>query len=178
MPAGEITGRVARKLAQKLAPRGFDVLFDHGDSSIDSPDRLGEIVAWFGPQYNQKARLAVLDIAVVSRDTGKVLALVEVEESSATPKTLLGDVFATLLGESFMFQGRRELDVNDRTVLIVLLCAKTGGKREQILAVRDRLGQLLPLPRTLVKRVKIDAFASEAELEEKLFGMVEGMLLK
>jgi hypothetical protein len=176
MPAGEITGRVARKLAQKLSPRGFDVLFDHGNPSIDSPDQLGEIVAWFGLQYNQKARLAVLDIAVVSRDTGRVLALVEVEESSATPKTLLGDVFATLLGESFMFQGRRELDVDDKTVLIVLLRAETGGKQEQILAVCDRLDQLLPLPHTLVKRVKIDTFVDEVELEEKLFGTVEGML--
>jgi hypothetical protein len=178
MSAGEKTGWVARKLAQALEPQGFDVLFDHGDSSLDSPDKLGEIVAWFGPQYNKKARLAVLDIAVVSRDTGKVLALVEIEESGATPKTLLGDVFATLLGESFMFQGQRELDVDDKTVLIVLLHARTGSKRDQILAVRDRLGQLLPFPRTLVKQVKVDTFAGEAELEEKLFGMVDTVLPK
>ena len=107
-------------MAKKVAPQGYDVLFDHGQAGQDDPARLGRIASWFGEAYCAGARLALVDIAVVERGSDRAVALIEVEESAAPPKVLLGDVLATLLGERITFRGQRQLQVGEWTTLIVL----------------------------------------------------------
>jgi hypothetical protein len=47
------------------------------------------VVGHFGKEYKSGALLAFLDIAVVSQDTDKVIALIEIEETTDKPKVLL-----------------------------------------------------------------------------------------
>ena len=176
MAHGELAARMARKLSPKPEFRGYDVLFDHGDKEIDPPDKVGRIVSWFGSEYKRDARLAFLDIAVVSRDSGKVFALIEIEESTSKPKVLLGDVLATLLGDKITFQGKRDLKVGRWTKLIAI--AHTN-KTAQIAFLRDQVNQLRPLLSTSnasIGQIVIDTFDNEPELETKLTQAVEHAL--
>ena len=128
MPDGALTAHVARALARSLSDRPVDVLFDHGDPLTDNPDCLGEIVSWYGDRYVAHARLALLDIAVVRKERDEVVALIEIEESAATPKVVLGDLFGTLMGDHITFQGKRALQVGSGTTLVVLVQGAGEGK--------------------------------------------------
>ena len=67
---------------------------------------------------------------MVRQESGEAVALIEIEESSATPKVLLGDAFATLLGDHITFQGKHALKKGKWTTLIVLVHA-VGKRKEQ-----------------------------------------------
>ncbi len=93
---------------------GCDVYHDHGPA-----DERGEIVSWFGDDYGRGARLSQLDIAIVDHADREVVALIEIEETNDKPKTFLGDVLATLMGDRIFYQ-REPLKVNKCTTLIVV----------------------------------------------------------
>jgi len=125
MSHGKITAQVGRELSDKLRDQGLDVLFDHG-GKVDPVDyQVGKISAWFGDEYSANSHLAHLDIAVVERGSDRALALIEIEESSTTPKVIIGDIFATLLCDYVSFREERKLEVGAHTSLLVLI---KGGK--------------------------------------------------
>lgn len=170
MNNGELTAKIARVLTKKFEGRA-DILFDHGDKAVDGADKVGTISAWYGDTLNRDALLADLDIAVVLPQSNRVLLLIEVEESTANPKTILGDVFAALLGEHFTFQGKRTLDVGEWTTLVVL---SHGNPREDLVTfLADRLSRYKSAH---ISEVVIDMFKGESDLETKLTCQVEDAL--
>ena len=110
MPAGELTAQAARRLTKDISYPRFMVLFDHGNPRMDGVNRVGQIASWFGSHYDRNSRLALLDIALVDRKTNSVLALVEIEETSAVPKTIIGDAFGFLFGDHLWQQFRHFRD--------------------------------------------------------------------
>jgi hypothetical protein len=179
MKHGALTVTVARKPSEKLAARGLDVLFDHGDKRIDPKDQVGRIISWFG-KYEPQHHLAFLDIAVIWQDSGKVVALIEIEESIATPKVLLGDVFAILLGDGIRFQGKRDLEVDARSVLMVFARAhEYGTKAFQTLHIESRVEALIRTLGTrnaVIGRVALNTFAERQDLEITLMEQIEAAL--
>jgi hypothetical protein len=179
MAHGALTVKVARKLSEKLAARGFHVLFDHGDKQIDPKDQVGKIVSWF-EKYEPQHHLAFLDIAVVCQESGKVVVLIEIEESIATPKVLLGDVFAILLGDGIRFQGKQDLEVDARSVLIVFARAhEHGAKVSQTLHVESRVEaarRTLGTRNAVIGRVALNTFAEPQELEAKVMEQIDAAL--
>src|SRR3990172_5294661 len=113
---GELTPNAAERLSGYCDAKGYDVLYDHGPKKAN----VGTIVSWFGEQYNREAELSQVDIAVVEKSSHKAIALIEIEETSDSPKTILGDVFGVLLGEHIWFGGKQELSVDEHTTLIVI----------------------------------------------------------
>jgi len=179
MPHGELTAHVARALARELSDRDVDVLFDHGEQSVDPSECLGQIASWFGTDYRANAQLAFLDIAVVQRDGDKVMALIEIEESTSTPKVLLGDLFATLLGDHVAFQGKRRLKVGEETRLIVLVQASGEQKRQQIATLADRVHNVPPALRSgnsAIGHLLIETFVDETKLERKVKRLIREVL--
>ena len=177
---GEWTTNVARKLSKTYSSRGLDVLYSHGKKGTDPEKQLGNIVCWFGSVFERRAMLAYLDIAVVSQDTSRVLALIEIEESSATPKKLMADAFTTLVGDHITFQGKRELEVGRWTRLIVLAKAEkvaTGSLQLELL--QERLNEIKGQLRTgnaSVQQIIIGTFQNESDLEAKLTQEIEKAL--
>ena len=177
MADGVLTARMARLLSAWLEEHPFKVLCvcGHRGNETPLPENLGHIVSWFGPEYNRDSRLALLDIAVIS-DT-KALALVEIEESSDEPKTLIGDVFATLLGDHITYRGE-ELEVGAFTTLIVLGRNKQG--QSDSAALLEQHGNLLLSTlrsgNASIGRVVVDTFRDEGELESKLKELIERAL--
>ncbi len=176
MPSGELTAQIARQLSTELEPRGFEVLFDHGQHGIDCAERLGEIVSWFGDSYDRGSRLAVLDIAVIFRNSDKVAALIEVEETTQNPKVLIGDVMATLLGEHMKFQGKRDLEVGEWTTLIVLVKDKAQKPRAVTEFLEKKLKELkfcLSTANAHIGRLVVLTFTDTSDLKAKLKAQIE-----
>lgn len=177
MARGALTMQAARVLQQEFSPAGFDILHDHGEKGIDSPLLLGKIRAWFGDTYTSQTILADLDMAVVSHaaavshDQERVYALIEIEETTSRPKTILGDVLATLLGKGIRFQDVRDLQVGRWTTLIVLAHDKHASllNRLPYLATQSKvLRENLLTPNATIGRIIIDTFVDYLQLEEKL----------
>jgi hypothetical protein len=124
--------------------------------------------------------LAFLDIAIVCRGTGRVLALIEIEESRASPKDLMADAFTTLIGDHVMFQGNRELKVGRWTRLVVLAKAEKVAKdRRHLELLQERLNEIKNQLRTgnaSVQHVVIGTFQDELDLEAKLTCEIEKAL--
>jgi hypothetical protein len=177
MIKGQWTTRVARKLSKKFSSRGLDVLYAHGQKVTDPEEQLGLIVCWFGSAYERRAFLAFLDIAVVSKDSNRVLALIEIEEGNATPKKLMADAFTTLIGDHITFKGKRELKVGRWTRLVILTKAtnkSTDSLRLELL--QERLNEIKGQLRTgnaSVQQVIIGFFQDEQDLETKLIHEIE-----
>lgn len=171
MAHGTLTTLVARVLQQDFGSKGFDVFHDHGQKGIDPADKLGKLRSWFGPKYKADVALADLDIAVVSRDTRKVYVLIEIEETTDKPKVILGDVLATLLGDSVVFQGKHNLHVGDWTTLVIIAHHTGQSYLQRIPYLEQQTNELrshLSTSNALIGRIVLDTFQDEADLEVKL----------
>jgi len=164
-PGGQLTAEVAERLAEYYKDNSFDVLHDHGPD----PKNMGTIAAYFGERLSRKTELSQLDMAIVERSSKKICALIEVEETSARPKTLLGDVFAALLAEHISFKGEC-LDVCEHASLIVV-----GKGDESDKAMIDHLNQQVEAIRSKMRnaemkfgKVVIKLFTDEDDLEKLL----------
>ncbi len=179
MADGELTAKAARALAVRIGDTGFDVLFDHGDSKADPPDRVGNISSWFGREYSAKSQLSLLDIAVVDRDHNRAIVLAEIEETSSSPKVAIGDAFGTILGDHITFQGTRHLAVGDFTSLLILLNGGNAGHRERIKYLQDQIEGLMNKSasgNSAISRIAIDFFQGEDDLLAILSEFVIGSL--
>lgn len=134
-------------------------------------------MSWFGSVYRRDAWLAFLDIAVVSRDSEKVLVLVEIEEAIATPKKLMADVLTTMIADHVTFQSKRELKVGSWTRLVVLSKArKTEARSIRLELLQERLNQIrgqLSTANASIGWVAMDTFQNESDLDAKLSREVE-----
>jgi hypothetical protein len=171
MAHGALTMQMARVFHQEFNGQGFDILHDHGERGIDSPLRLGKIRSWFGDTYRSGTILADLDMAVVSNDSDRVYALIEIEETTYKPKVILGDVIATLVGNGIKFQSRRDLQIGKWTTLIVMVHDASQSHLDRIpyLAKQSNyLRENLLTPNASMGRIIIDTFIDLTQLEEKL----------
>jgi hypothetical protein len=78
-------------------------------------------------------------MAVVETETDRALVLVEIEETSSTPKVILGDLFGTLMGDHVTFQGKRELKAGDHTSFIILVADEKLKSRDQIEYIQEEV---------------------------------------
>jgi hypothetical protein len=168
---GKITREIAQELKECLPPR-YRVLHDHGESA--SKD-VGRIVSCFGQSYRRGTQLSCLDIAVVDSTSSQVLFLIEIEERSASPKTLLGDAMAVLLGDRLVFAGK-DYHVTTKTHLLVCSLAKARGhKQEKVCYIENRIRALrrhLEAGNAKIGEINFLLYSSESELKAKLVELV------
>jgi hypothetical protein len=164
---GQLTAEIADRLFQDLKERGYDVLYDHGDSSNEN---VGKIVSWYGDEEKCKreTELSQLDIAIV-KQSNKVIALIEIEETNDRPKTLMGDAFCTLMGDHISFRGK-PLQVDSGTTLIVM--SKSSVFSPERIAFLNRKVEImrsaLDTANASIGEVVIGTFCDRSELERKL----------
>ena len=161
---GKLTVETAKHLQDFLKGKGYDVLFDHGDSSNKN---VGTIVSWYGDEKKpeRETELSQLDLAIVEPSSNKVIALIEIEETNDRPKTLLGDVFCTLVGDQINFR-EKSLSVGRWTTLMIVGFSKEPHvKRNQhILAKVERIKPALSSKNSSIGKVIIKTFSDEAKL--------------
>lgn len=162
---GEITADIARKITDDWNKRGYDVFYDHGVSSKNT----GKIVSVSRKDYKRGDELSQLDIAIVERAPGKkVIALVEIEETSDRPKTILGDVFGALFGKHLFFK-RTKLRVGEFTTLFVVGIKKTKheGRNRYIQGQVNKVKASLDTQNSSIGNVLVMVYRNEGELIKK-----------
>lgn len=171
MTSGIMTTNVARALLPEFKSQSLDLLYGHGQTGIDPIESLGKLRSWIGPKYAACAILADLDIAVVLGGTDKLIALIEIEETTSKPKVLLGDAMATLLGSQVTFQGKYPYSVGPWTTLIILACSSSLSGQSKVAFLEKEVNQLkakLTTPNASIRHIVMECFQNEADLERKL----------
>lgn len=146
MAGGQIfTAPGAKRLAQfyEQTRSPYTVYFDH--------DKVGHrLYCWYGQSYQTPyslRHLAHVDMVVADPQTRAVHQIVEVEDSSSRPKTLIADVMAVLLGDGMAFDGSHDWRIGPWTSLIVLAYHASPPTPEylaRIQHIEQRLNGLLP----------------------------------
>lgn len=172
----KFTKPAANFLRTLLQTQNFDVLFDHGDKTLDP--NVGNIVVWHGSQYIEPKRpkqLAQLDIAVVAKKTDQVTLLVEIEDSPVSPKTMIGDPLATLLGDGVIFKNLRDLKIGYWTTFVAFFFIDNGSHQNEYYArldfLRVKIEQIRPnlgTPNSAIGKFSMEGFGNQQELNLNL----------
>ncbi len=159
---GQMTVKAAETLFGYYATRGYDVLYDHGSTK----DHIGKIASRFGDTQGRDVELSQLDIAIVGKNSNLAFALIEIEEASDDPKTLMGDLFGVLLGDQISFRGERELAVGGHTSLIVLgkSMAPHRKRNEYLREQGMNIKSTLSTGNSVIGNIVIETFADERGL--------------
>lgn len=178
MSAGhQFTVPMAQYLLQELVGKPFWVIFDHG-----STEESSQIISWFGPAYVPPLRpkqLAQLDIAVIHRETNQAITLIEIEDSSNNPKTLMSDLLALLLGSGVTVKGGQAIYLGPWTTFIVLAKVEEqqtqSEYRERIQFLNRQISHIhkaLQTPNAAVGQIMLDTFISQTDLNQKVSNYV------
>ncbi len=140
--AGKKTGQFGRWITGSLADNPkYQVYYDHGDPR--KSDNVAVIKSFIGEEVTNSNRLADVDVMVYNPDH-EILLLIEIEESSLSPKTLFGDIFVNLFSTGFAVSDRGEqkyFSVTPQTHLIIagFIPRATKEKKEKIEEIQVRL---------------------------------------
>ena len=167
---GRLTSKTAETITLEYS-KGYDVYFDHGEpgpfmgtivSSIDAVPRMGE-------------ELSQLDIAVIEKSSRRAVALIEIEETTDTPKTFLGDIFGILMGNSVSFKGNTgDWKIGSWTTLIVLGCGENHGPRnERLRELALRAKSALGTGNSHIGDIRIASFSEELSLKDAVMKEIE-----
>jgi len=145
--AGEKTGKFGLWLTEALEdyPQ-YQVYYDHGNPEEHS--NVAVIKAFLGDTVSSKNKLADVDVMIANQEN-EILLLIEIEESPISPKTLLGDVFASLLSTGFAANigGKRTyFRVTPQTQLWVAgyVESKKPEKLDLIHQIQEKINELIP----------------------------------
>lgn len=183
MLQGAWTAQAASTLSMKFDSQGLDVLCAHRGRRVGNDEsshvRLGQIISWIGRDFTPSSRLTFPDIAMVDRTSKKIVLLIEVEESKASPKLVIADLLTTLLGDRITFGRNHKEDLKIGPWTTFSLLAKSTGRgsgRQQLKILEGRLsevGKCLSTPNATVGRIIIETYRDESELGTILVAQTE-----
>lgn len=159
-------------LAEYYQDSPQQLFYDHGGALSQ------RIYVWFGAVYtapNPAHHLAWVDIVVAEVTSGKVYQIIEIEDSTAKPKTIIADLMAVLLGDGLAFGGRTDWQIGRWTTLTVCAYVKDGKAEKKF---QPRLAHLqhhitsvqaaLQTRNAAIGRIVVETFKDHAELHHKL----------
>ncbi len=164
-------GELTAEIGKGLKFEEYDVYYDHGAAG----DHVGRIVSTIEEKYLRRDELSQMDIAIVGKDSGKALVLIEIEETNDRPKALLGDAFGVLVGDYIFFHRKQKITVNKHTTLIVLGKSKiSDDKRNKVLRKKImKVKSKLSTNNSKIGNVVIKSFTDEKELSTLLLSEID-----
>ena len=162
---GELTVLLAKQIKPIWEKRGYRVLYDHDPSY----ENAGKIISAKRKQYHREDELSQLDIAIVKQGTDQVAALVEIEETTDKPKTILGDIFGLLFGR-YVFFKRDELHIDNLSSLIVVGINKNSHNYRNKY-IQNRVNEVkasLSTQNARIGKIVVKTYINETELLAKL----------
>ncbi|MBN1440206.1 MAG: hypothetical protein JW929_12430 [Anaerolineales bacterium] len=160
---GELTARLGESLHRELFPKDYRVYYDHGPSDAEC---VGAIAAYWGDEKHRDTKLADLDIAIVD-PKGRVILLIEIEESDDRPKTILGDAMAVLTADHIDFEGERLDGIGEWTALLIISKGSGEGHERRRRVIEERLEMIragVQPGRIRPGAVKVRLFEDEGDL--------------
>ena len=129
------------------------LLKNHADLQLFH-DHAGEgaqrVTCFFGCEPHNWNTLSWVDLLIADKESGQALLIIEVEETGADPKKMLGDVFTVALGEhiSVWESGdKQKLDTYEITpeteIWVCFPAPKGGGQWKRAEELRKRIREKL-----------------------------------
>ncbi len=158
-------GPLTAAIGSQLSFENYAVFYDHGTAS----ENVGKIVSTLKQANGKDDELSQIDLAIVEQNTDKIVALVEIEETSDRPKILLGDIFGVLFGNHIFFK-RRELQVGDFTTLIVIGISKTTHleRNQHIQDYANKIKRSLETQNSNIGKILVKIYRDEKEMRADL----------
>jgi hypothetical protein len=170
---GQLTSAAAQSIMGELNRRGYDVYYDHGKKG----DFVGKIAVSINKDLGRVKEISQMDIAVINRKTNKVIALVEIEETTDNPKKLIGDIFSIIMGNSIHPPKREKVLVGEWTTLIII--GKGGGhdvRNERILKLANKAKSALGTVNSSIGNIVIESFPDSGNLEKTLMEQIDAAI--
>lgn len=168
----KFTVPAALYLTERYHDSALQVFYDHGGHLSQ------RTYSWFGSAYTAPfaaQHLSWIDIIVAEPKTHKIHQIIEIEDSTASPKTIIADVMAVLLGDGLAFAGHSDWQVGNWTSLIVLAHVSTIAAQAKYHARLDHIHQQIVSFQTGMKtrnaaidHLVLETFKSTNELQAKL----------
>ncbi len=123
VPHGRLMAPIAERLAPLVAAQpSWRLYCDHTPGATPAH-------SYFGAEHHAWSELSTVDLLVADGSTGEALLIVEVEETGADPKRVLGDVYALALAERLAAgKGRDKVAYRLTPATCLLVCFPAKGK--------------------------------------------------
>lgn len=167
---GQLTSAAAGCLSDQLKNQGYWVYYDHGPAA----EFVGKIVVSYDENLTKKSEISQLDIAIIEKKSNKAIALIEIEESVSNQKTLIGDFFAVLIGNSIYCPGKKRVDVGEWTSLVVIRKASGhNDKNQHVLDMACNAKSVFGTNNCKIGRLVLESFNGKENLEKVLMDQIE-----
>lgn len=172
---GKLTAAIGAAISEEMKNKGFDVYYDHGKPG----QFVGTIPISIEEELTAENQISQLDIVVVENkevDNPKTITLVEIEETSNSPKTIIGDIFTTLMGKSIHLPGRKKTAKVGSWTTLIVLCKDLDEKDLRIMHFENMANKAisaLGMGNLTIGKVVVKGFVGEADLKVKLFEQIE-----
>lgn len=163
-------GILTAEIAKSLKFEEFEVFYDH---DIEG-ENVGKIVSTIKKKFQREDEFSQLDIAIVDKGSHVASALVQIEETNDSPKTLLGDVFGVLYGKHILFKGKA-LKIGKFTTLVVAGIGNAEHEKQNkyLLKRMKKIKAVLGTKNSRIGNVMIKTYADEKELSMELPRLLE-----
>ena len=136
---GALIGPIVQQLRALVA--GEERLRVYNDHVGEQRQRLW---SFFGDEPRRRNNLSSVDILIADSERAEALLILEIEETNASPKTLLGDVFAVAFGGHISAKGGLRYKVTRDTELWVCFEVEAKGyQREKAEALKNPVCEAL-----------------------------------
>jgi hypothetical protein len=170
LKSGEKTGQFGLWLTEYIneerSEKDYLVYYDHGDQA--RYDNVKVIKGFIGEKVKNANRLTDIDVLVANQEN-EILLLIEIEESPISPKTLLGDIFSSLVSTNFSVRKDEQVNfsVTSGSHLIIASFHPNPERRKNYRDdIRRRIGEF-SVPEDSISVDNIE-FIIEADLDISL----------
>ena len=167
---GQLTSAAAQSIMGELNRRGYDVYYDHGKKG----DFVGKIAVSINKDLGRVKEISQMDIAVINKKSNKVIALVEIEETTDNPKKLIGDIFSIIMGNSIHPPIREKVGVGEWTTLIIIGKGTRHDERNKyILEMANNARPAMGTVNSSIGNIVIESFPDNGNLENTLMKQID-----
>ena len=142
MNNGEKTAEFGDQLIKEYdGKNGYEVYHDHGSKDAKN-GHVCAVKLVMGEELSNSRRISDVDIAILQK--GKVIALIEIEESGTmSPKKLFGDYFSLVLADS-LYISKNKYSINKEARFVIGgLYKESGDTKDKIDELEKRLNKVL-----------------------------------
>lgn len=176
---GSLTVQLGQKLHQWLSINvsSKKIIYDHGDRNLAE---VGEVKSIMITDNNDEIELSDMDITIFD-ENDNISYVIEVEESSSTPKTILGDVFSLLFARKMRFHNIEHNFKN--TVLIIIVGSyseEVKFKLSNIIYKCEKINEILQKEKMSnnISKIELILLNSKHEIPEEGFEKVKELILR
>lgn len=162
--SGEMTANIGKKITS-IFKRQYNVYYDHGENG----ENVKTIKGYLGERLYRSSAINQMDIAIIKGETIKYLF--EIEESSFSPKKVMGDYCAFRVIEKVDI-GEHPYKIDGNTKTYILGIVKSKSKKKQIDILSKSLMNSFH-KNSVIKEVNIQSFEDEKGLEKYILNEIK-----